>query len=123
MNRFWLKISGLVALIISLTIGVCVLWPTKSPDTKQTPQRETSALANQPGIEKPQSKHQLTPEDFQLAATSKLEDQNPRQQELRQAAVLLSTIYRNPHSPEAAKARRLLLKPPGKDKSRGGLLE
>ena len=30
MNRFWLKISGVVVLIIVVIIGVCVFWPTET---------------------------------------------------------------------------------------------
>jgi len=102
MNRFWLKIIGLVAVIV--IAGVYVLWP-KTPNSGQRPKQRTSKLATEP-------KRQLKPEDFQSAAGSRLQDIGPKEQELRQKAALLSTLYRDPNSPEAAKARELLLKVP-----------
>lgn len=112
MKRFWLKITCLVALIVTFAIGVYVFWPAKSLDVGQIPQKETSNSAIQPKTDNLQPKRQLTPEDFQQSATSRLQDQNPRQQELRDRAAMLSSMYRNPGSPEAAKARESLLKPP-----------
>jgi len=112
MSMCILKITGLSIFVLAVIIGVYVLWPAKSPDVRQIPQQDASTSTIQPNIEKPQPKQQLTPEDFQPAATSRLQDQNPREQELRQRAALLSSIYRNPDSPEAAKARELLLKRP-----------
>ena len=95
-----------------LIIGVYFLWPAKSPDVGQLPQQDTGTSAIQPKIDNPQPKRQLAPEDFQQSATSRLQDQNPRQQELRERAAMLSSLYRNPDSAEAAKARESLLKPP-----------
>jgi len=105
MNRFWLKITGLGVVAIVVVIGAYVLWLAKSPDAGQATKDSTRKLATGP-------KRQLKPEDFQSAAASRLQDIGPKEQELRQKAVLLSTLYRDPNSPEAAKARELLLKAP-----------
>jgi hypothetical protein len=105
MNRFWLKITGLVVVAVIVIAGVYVLWHAKTPHSGQTPKQRASKLATEP-------KRQLKPEDFQSAAASRLQDIGPKEQELRQKAVLLSTLYRDPNSPEAAKARELLLKAP-----------
>ena len=98
MNRFWLKIIGLVVVAVIVIAGVYGLWYAKTPNSGQTPKQRTSKLANQP-------KRQLKPEDFQSAAGSRLQNIGPKEQEFRQKAVLLSTLYRDPNSPEAAKAR------------------
>jgi hypothetical protein len=105
MNRFWLKIAGLVVVVVTIIAGVYVLWYAKTPHSGQIPKHSTSKLASQP-------KRQLKPEDFQSAAGSRLQDIGTKEQELRQKAVLLSALYRDPNSPEAAKARELLLKVP-----------
>jgi hypothetical protein len=112
MKRFWLKITGLAIYILAAIIGVYILWPAKSPDVEQINQQDASTSAVQPNAGNPQPKRQLEPEDFHQSATSRLQGQNPRQQELRDRAALLSSLYRNPDSPEAAKARQSLLKPP-----------
>jgi hypothetical protein len=112
MKRLRLKITGLVFFVLAAVIGVYVLWPAKSPDVGQIRQKDTSVSAVQPSAENPQPNRQLAPEDFQPVATSRLQDQNPRQQELRDRAALLSSLYRNPDSPDAAKARESLLKAP-----------
>lgn len=105
MKKFWLKITGLVVVVVIIIAGVYVLWLAKSPDAGQTTKDSTSKLSTEP-------KRQLAPEDFQSGAVSKLEERNPREQQLRQKAALLSTLYRDPNSPEAAKARELFLKVP-----------
>ncbi|MBW8039615.1 MAG: hypothetical protein FVQ85_06405 [Planctomycetes bacterium] len=105
MNIYILKITGLAIFVLAAIIGVYILWPAESPDVEQIKQQDASTSAIQPKTENPQPKRQLTPQDFQLVATSRLQDQNPRQQELRDKAAMLSSIYRNPDSPEAAKAR------------------
>lgn len=112
MKRFWLKITGLIFFVLAAIAGVYVLWPAKSPDVGKLPPQEVSTSAVQQKIENPQPKRQLTPEDFQTTATSRLQNQNPREQELRDRAAMLSSIYRNPDSVEAAKARESLLKAP-----------
>lgn len=112
MKRFWLKITGLVFFVFVIIIGVYALWPVKSPDVGQIPQQDASTSTIQPNTENPQPNRQLTPEDFQPTATSRLQDQNPREQQLRDRAALLSSLYRNPDSAEAAKARESLLKAP-----------
>jgi hypothetical protein len=112
MKRFWLKITGLVFFVLAAIIGIYILWPAKSPDVEQTPQQDASTSAVQPNTENPQPKRQLEPQDFQPTAASRLQDQNPRQQQLRERAALLSSLYRNPDSVEAAKARQSLLKAP-----------
>lgn len=94
MKGLWLKITGLTIFVLAAIIGVYVLWPADSPDVRQIPQQKVSTSTIQPNIENPQAKRQLTPDDFQPAATSKLQDRNPRQQELRNRAALLSSIYR-----------------------------
>jgi len=82
-------------LIVTLAIGVYVLWPAKSPDVRQQiQQQDTSTSTIQPNIDNPQPKRQLTAEDFQPAATSKLQDRNPRLQQHRDRAAMLSSIYR-----------------------------
>jgi len=111
-NIYRLKITGLTIFVLAAVIGVYVLWPAKSPDVRQIPQQDTSTSAIQPSIEKQQPKRQLTPDDFQTSATTRLQDRNPREQELRDRAALLSSLYRNPDTPDAAKARESLLKPP-----------
>lgn len=58
MNRFWLKIAGLVVAVVIIIAGVYALWHAKTPHTGQTPKQKTSKLVTGP-------KHQLTPEDFQ----------------------------------------------------------
>jgi type IV secretory pathway VirB10-like protein len=57
MNRFWLKIAGLVVVVVIIIAGVYLLWP-KTPNSRQAPKERTSVLAAQP-------KRQLKPEDFQ----------------------------------------------------------
>ena len=94
MNRFWLKIAGFVVVAIVVVISVYVLWPAKSPDAGQTTKDSVRKLATGP-------KRQLKIEDFQSSAGSRLQDISPQEQELRQKAVLLSTLYRDPNSPEA----------------------
>jgi len=94
MNRLRLKITGLAIFVFAAIIGVYILWPAKSPDVRHIPQQDAITSVIQPSIENPQSKRQLTPQDFQPAATSKLQDRNPRQQEHRDRAALLSSIYR-----------------------------
>ena len=47
----------------------------------------------------------LTPEDLQPAATSRLQDRNPREQNFRDRAAVLSLLYRNPDSSDTAKSR------------------
>ncbi|MCK4830667.1 hypothetical protein KA005_83915, partial [bacterium] len=69
MKRFWLKIFGLAIFVLAAIAGVYTLWP-KSPDVRQIPQQYASTSAIQPNIENPQPKRQLTPDDFQPAATS-----------------------------------------------------
>ena len=86
MNISILKIVGLTIFILVAIVVVYVLWPAKSPDVGQTPQRDASTSAVQPSGENPQPKRQLEPQDFQQSATSRLQDQNPRQQELRDRA-------------------------------------
>lgn len=112
MKRLWLKITGLAIFVLAAVIGIYVLWPAKSPDVGQIQQRDASTSTVQPSAENPQPKRQLTPEDFQQSATTQPQDRNPREQELRERAALLSSLYRNPDSVEAAKARESLLKPP-----------
>ena len=112
MKRLWLKITGLAIFVLAAIIGFYILWPAKSPEERQFPLQDTSTPAIQPNTDNPQPKRQLTPEDFQQSATSRLQDQNPRQQELRDRAAMLSSMYRNPDSVEAAKARESLLKAP-----------
>lgn len=112
MKRFWLKITCLVALILTFAIGVYILWPPKSQDVGHIPQQDASTSAIQPNTENPQPKRQLEPQDFQPSAASRPQDQKPRERELRDRAALLSSLYRNPDSAEAAKARESLLKPP-----------
>ena len=104
MSIHLLKITGLVFFVLAAVIGVYILWPAKSPDVEQILQQDAAISTIQPNTENPQPKRQLTPEDFQQSATSRLQDQNPREQELRDRAAMLSSIYRNPGSPEAAKA-------------------
>jgi hypothetical protein len=112
MKRFWLKITGLAIFVLAAVIGVYILWPAKSQDVGQLPQQDAITSAVQPKTENPQPKRQLEPQDFQQSAASRLQDQNPREQELRERAALLSSLYRNPDSVDAAKARESLLKPP-----------
>ena len=109
MNIYILKIAGLAIFVLASIIGVYILWPVKSLDVGQVQQQDVSTSTIQPSIENPQPKRQLTPQDFQPAATSKLQDRNPRQQEHRDRAAMLSSIYRNPDSPDPAKARESLL--------------
>jgi len=113
MKRLWLKITGLTFFVLAAIIGVYILWPAKSPDLEQIQQQDASTSAIKPSTDNQQPKRQLTPEDFQTAATTRLQDENPREQELRKRAALLSSLYRNPDSLEAAKARESLLKAPG----------
>ncbi|HIJ52339.1 MAG TPA: hypothetical protein HPP66_04195 [Planctomycetes bacterium] len=94
MKIFWLKITGLTIFVFAAIIGVYVLRPAKSPDVGQKQQQDDSTSAIQPSAENPQPKRQLSPDDFQPAATSKLQDRNPRQQQHRDRAALLSSIYR-----------------------------
>jgi hypothetical protein len=112
MKRFWLKITGLTIFVLAAIIGVYILWPAKSPDVGQIPQQDVAISTIQPNTENPQPKRQLKAEDFQPTATSRLQDQNPREREFRERAAMLSSLYRNPDSVEAAKARQSLLKPP-----------
>lgn len=112
MKRLWLKINGLTIFVLASIIGVYILWPAKSQDVGQIRQQDASTSAIQPNIYNPQPKRQLEPEDFQQSATSRLQDRNPREQELRDRAAMLSSLYRNPDSADAAKARGSLLKPP-----------
>lgn len=105
MKRFWLTITGLTIFVLAAIIGVYILWPAESSDVEQLPPQDVSISAIQPNTENAQPKRQLEPQDFQPTATSRLQDQNPRQQELRERAALLSSLYRNPDSVEAAKAR------------------
>lgn len=111
-DKYILKITGLAIFILAAIIGIYILWPVKSPDVRQMPQQDASTSAIQPSVGNLQAKHQLTPDDFQQSATSRLQDENPRERELRDRAALLSSLYRNPDSVEAAKARQSLLKPP-----------
>ena len=94
MKRFWLKIASLTIFVLAAVIGVYVLWPAKSPDVGQIPPQDASTSAVQPNMENREPKSQLTPQDFQPAATSKLQDRNPRLQQHRDRAALLSSIYR-----------------------------
>ena len=71
MKRFWLKITGLAIFVLAAVIGVYILWPANSPDERQFPPQDVSTSTVQPRTENPQPKRQLTPEDFQTAATSK----------------------------------------------------
>ena len=111
-NIYKLKIIGLVFFVLAAIIGIYTLWPAKSPDVGQAPRQDAGTSAIQPNIENPQPKRKLEPQDFQQSATSRLQDENPREQQLRERAALLSSLYRNPGSPEAAKARQSLLQPP-----------
>ena len=112
MSIYILKITGLAIFVLAAIIGVYILWPAKSPRVEQIPQQDASTSSVQPNTENPQPKRQLEPQDFQQTATSRPQDQNPRQQELRERAALLSSLYRNPDSVEAAKARQSLLRAP-----------
>ena len=112
MKRLWLKTTGLAIFVLAAIAGVYILWPAKSPNERQIQQQDASTSAVQPKIENPHPKRQLEPQDFQPTAASRLQDQNPREQELRDRAALLSSLYRNPDSVEAAKARQSLLKAP-----------
>jgi len=94
MKRFWLKITGLVFFVFVAIIGVYILRPAKQPAVGQIQQQDASTSAIQPNIENPQPKRQLKPQDFQPAATSKLQDRNPRLQQHRDRAAMLSSIYR-----------------------------
>ncbi|HUS71850.1 MAG TPA: hypothetical protein VMY06_02205 [Sedimentisphaerales bacterium] len=95
MKKVWLKITGLTILVLAAVIGIYILfWPVKQPDVGQIPQQDASSSAIQPSVENPQPKRQLAPEDFQPAATSKLQDRNPRLQQHRDRAAMLSSVYR-----------------------------
>ena len=94
MNIYILKITGLAIFVLAAIIGVYILRPAKSPDVGQIQQQDVSTSTIQPNIENPQPKRQLAPDDFQPTATSKLQDRNPRQQQHRDRAALLSSIYR-----------------------------
>ena len=114
MKRCLQKIVGLAIFVLAAIIGVYILWPAKSQDVGQITQQDASTSAVQPSIENPQPKRQLTPEDFQTSAHSRPQDRNPREQELRERAAMLRSLYRNPDSVESVKARESLLKaPPG----------
>jgi len=103
MKKLWLKITLLVVLIAGVIVGVYTLWPAKSSDTKQDNTVSKAQL---------QAKRQLDPKDFQMSANSKSEHPDPREEEHRQTAALLTTIYRNPYDPQAKNAREILLKRP-----------
>ena len=82
MKRLWLKTTGLAIFVLAAIAGVYILWPAKSPNERQIQQQDASTSAVQPKIENPHPKRQLEPQDFQPTAASRLQDQNPREQEL-----------------------------------------
>lgn len=83
MNIYILKITGLAILVLVVAIGIYVLWPAKPTDERQISQKEVSTSTIQLSADNIQPKRQLTPQDFQPAATSKLQDRNPRLQQHR----------------------------------------
>ena len=79
MEKFWLKIIGLVLVAVIVIAGVYVLWPVKTPDAGQATKDSARKLATGP-------KRQLKIEDFQSSASSRLQDIGPNEQELRQTS-------------------------------------
>jgi hypothetical protein len=110
MNRFWLKISGLVVVAAIIIAGVYILWSAKSRKIERIPQQGSATFNSKRGTGQPPLEKAFMMAQRTSSRTGEFENQ--RAAELRQTAAALRALYRDPNSPEAAKARELFLKVP-----------
>jgi len=110
MNRFRLKVVGSMVLILAATVGVWFLRPGESPPAERVEKREKAAFKTQANTQKPKTDAGATAERAVSQRASEFEKRKAAQ--ISSTAESLKTLYRNPDSPEAVKARQSLLKLP-----------
>jgi hypothetical protein len=100
MNRLRVKLVGLVVLILAVIVGVWFLRPGESPPADQVENQKQT-------VSKPQANKTAAEKAVSQRAS---EFEKHRAAQLSSTAESLKTLYRNPNSSEAAKARQSLLK-------------
>jgi len=109
MKSFWLKIIGLLLSVVVVMIGVYICWAAESTDTQQVLKEDKRVRSD---AEQAQAEHRLGLAELKSPEIAGPKKVDPRAENSRQMVNLLSTIYRNPGSSQAKKARGLLLKVP-----------
>ncbi|MBN2268998.1 MAG: hypothetical protein JXN61_00190 [Sedimentisphaerales bacterium] len=108
MNRLKLKVVGLVVLIFAMIVGVWFLRPGESPPASQVEKHKQTASKPQASTQKAKTTAESAAE--RAVSQRAFEFEKRKAAQLSSTAESLKTLYRNPGSPEAAKARQSLLK-------------
>jgi len=110
MNRLRLRLVGLVVLILAVIIGVYTLRLAESPPAEQVETQEETVSKPQANTGQPKTNADAAAERAVLPRASEFEKRKAAW--MTRMADSLKTLYRNPGRPEAAKARRSLLRLP-----------
>ena len=112
MNSLRLKIFGLVVLVLAVSVGVYSLWPGESPPAEQV--EKQGETVPKPQANARQSTTNADSSTGRSGSTRLSESEKRKVEQIARTADSLIVLYRNPGSPEAAKARQSLLKLPAR---------